>query len=108
MATRRVLDFRPRYDNEVLDRLARQAGEVLAPVFEANGWPMPVLGGGLNEIPSAVEIALTVRRLLSTTAQNEQDIAEIVEPIWVNRNRDDELRVYLEVGVVLPLRDEWS
>jgi hypothetical protein len=106
MATRRVLDFSPRYDDEVLDRLARQAGEVLAPVFEANGWPMPSLGGGLNEIPSAVEIALTVRRLLAAAAENEQDIAEIVEPIWVNRSRDDELRVYLEVGGVWPIRSD--
>jgi hypothetical protein len=154
MATKRMIDFRPRYEDDELDRLARQVAEILAPVFETNGWRWD------GEIPSAVDLALVIRRLLATAAENEpglpsksrfvlfvrgphhepaphggvdpgrkvgsggrhtrtlgayrdfdgaleneQDIAEIVDPIWVNRTRDNELRVYVEVGVAMPVLD---
>ncbi|SRR6266487_5458277 len=94
MATPRVIDFRPRYDNDELDRLAKEVGEVLAPVFEANGWRWA------GEVPSAVEIALATLRLLQAAAVDEKDGLTIIDPIVVHRNREDELRVYLELGVV--------
>jgi hypothetical protein len=102
-ATARVLDFRPRYEGEELDRLARQVAEVLAPVFDANGWRWD------GEIPSVVDLAFAVRRLLATAAEGEPGRAAITDPIWVNRNSDDELRVYLELGVVGPrVDDTWT
>jgi hypothetical protein len=92
-----MLDFRPRYHDDELDRLASQVAEILGPVFEANGWRWD------GEIPSAVDLALTIRRLLATAAEDEQDRATIVDPIWVNRNSDNELRVYVEVGMAMPV-----
>jgi hypothetical protein len=66
-ATVKMLDFRPRYHDDELDRLASQVAEILGPVFEANGWRWD------GEIPSAVDLALTIRRLLATAAEDEQD-----------------------------------
>jgi hypothetical protein len=100
-ATARRLDFRPRYDGDELDRLARKVAEVLAPVFETNGWRWE------GEIPSVVDLAFAIRRLLEMTAQSQDGKANIQSPIWVNRNpEDDGLRVYLEVDVAWPTPDE--
>src|SRR6266702_3908669 len=89
-ATARVLDFRPRYDGDELDRLAREVAEVLAPVTGQ----------------SAAEIALTTRRLLQEVSEDEEDLPAIREgQIVVNRDDHDDLGVYLELGVVMPVDD---
>jgi hypothetical protein len=94
MATPAVLDFRPRYRSDELDQLAKEVGEVLAPVFEANGlmWD--------SGIPSAVEIAVATHQLLLEAAQSEQDGMTGFGRIVVRRSEEDELRVFLDLGAV--------
>ncbi len=84
MATPAVLDFRPRYRGEELDRLAKEVAEVLAPVTGQ----------------SVAEIALTTRRLLQMAAEREDEDILISEgEITIHRSHEDELRVFLELGV---------
>jgi hypothetical protein len=97
MATPRKLDFRPRYDDDELDRLAQQTAETLAPAFEMNGW---VWDGA---VPSVVEIALAARRLLQIAAESERDGLTILDRIFVERTREDELRVFLYLDEVMPM-----
>ena len=84
-ATPAVLDFKPRYDSGDLDQLAREVAESLS---EITG-------------QSAAEIALTTRRLLQMAAEHEDENILISEgKIVVHRSDEDELRVFLELGVV--------
>ncbi len=84
MATTVTLDFRPRYRGEELDRLAKEVAEVLAPVTGQ----------------SAAEIALATRRLLQMAAEREdENILVCLGQIVVHRSGEDELRVFLELGV---------
>ncbi len=101
--TAAVLDFtrvgdgppKLRYDDEELDQLAKRVAEVLAPVFEANGW----------DAGSVAEIALATRRLLQMAAELPPSRMVSLGRIVVHRD-EDELRVYLHLDAVMPVDDE--
>ena len=91
--TAAVLDFRPRYRGEELDRLAKEVAEALS---------------GMNK-GSAAEIALATRRLLQMAAEREDEDILISEgEITIHRSGEGELRVFLDLGVVeaMPVDDE--
>jgi len=88
--TAAVLDLRPKYRGEELDRLAKEVAEALS---------------GMNK-GSVAEIALTTRRLLQMAAEREdEDILVCLGQIVVHRSGEDELRVFLDLGVVEAIRE---
>jgi hypothetical protein len=92
----KVLDFRPKYRREDLDRAAADAGDRLGPVFEANQWTWE------GRVPTAAEIALTVRRLLEAAAESEHDGETGTGRIMVRRYQENDLRIFLVLGGVTP------
>jgi len=86
---------RPDYREQDLDDLAAQAAEMLVPVYEANDW-----GRG-----KAVEIALTVRRMLAQQAADLTSNLLEAGRLGVWRDDEDRLSVILIVGSASPILD---